>query len=185
MNTTSRFDRTRRQLAAVACALAAFGHSGQAFADKGTAIASATVIATPVVLTKTADLSFGRFATGAPGSITISTGGVRTVSGGVLPSSSDGATMTAATFVVSGASGAAYSITHGGTTALSRTAGPETMAMTKFSAVTAANATDGTAAGGTLNAGTQSIYVGGTLTVGANQAAGAYTGTISVTVEYN
>lgn len=184
MNTRSRSDRTRRQLAAVACALAAFGCSGQACAEKGTAIASATVLASPVVLTKTADLSFGKFAPGAPGSITISTSGVRTVSGGVLPSA-DGGTMTAATFVVAGGTGAAYSITHGGTSALSRTAGSETMLMTKFSAVTATNATDGIAAGGTLNAGTQSIYVGGTLTVGANQAAGAYTGTISVTVEYN
>ena len=184
MHSKFRSDRTKRQLAAVACAVAALTCSGQAFAEKATAIASATVLATPAVLTKTADLSFGKFATGAAGSITISTSGVRTVSGGVLPSA-DGGTMTAATFVVSGDRGAAYSITHGGTSALSRTAGSETMLMTKFSDVSAANATTGTAAGGTLNAGAQSIYVGGTLAVGANQAGGAYTGTISVTVEYN
>lgn len=184
MNTKSRFDRTRRQLAAVACAVAALTHSEQACAEKATATTTATVLATPVVLTKTADLSFGKFATGAAGSITISTSGVRTVSGGVLPAA-DGGAMTAATFVVSGDRGAVYSITHGGTTTLSRTAGSETMVMTKFSDVSAANATTGTAAGGTLDAGAQSIYVGGTLAVGANQAGGAYTGTISVTVEYN
>lgn len=185
MNSTPRSDRTRRQLAAaVACAVAALVYSGQASAETGSATASARVLATPVVLTKTADLSFGKFATGAAGSITISTSGVRTVSGGVLPAA-DGGAMTAATFVVSGAGGAAYGITHGGTSALSRTAGSETMSMTKVSDVTGANATTGTAAAGTLNAGAQSIHVGGTLAVGANQAGGAYTGTISVTVEYN
>jgi hypothetical protein len=184
MNTLFSFERPLRQLTAVAFAIAAILHSSQVFAEKGTATAGATVLAAPVVVTKTADLSFGKFATGAAGSITISTSGVRTVSGGVLPSA-DGGAMTAATFVVSGDRGAAYSITHGGTSALSRTSGSETMSMTKFSDVSAGNATTGTVAGGTLNAGTQSIYVGGTLAVGANQAGGAYTGTVSVTVEYN
>ena len=182
MNRSSRSDRIKRPLAALACALAALGASGHAGAE--TALAGATVLAPAVVLTKTADLSFGRFATGAAGSITISTSGVRTVSGGVLPAAG-AAAMTAASFAVSGASGATYSITHGGVSALARSAGPETMPMTRFSDVTGANATAGNVAGGTLNAGAQSIYVGATLAVGANQAAGAYTGTISVTVEYN
>jgi hypothetical protein len=181
MHPTSRCNRIKRRLAAVACAVVALVHSGRACAE--TASTSATVLASPVVVTKTADLSFGKFAAGAAGSITISTSGVRTVSGGVL--ADGGGAMTAATFVVSGASGAAYSITHGGTAALSRTAGSETMSMTKFSDITGANATAGTATGGTLNAGAQSIHVGGTLAVGANQAGGAYTGTISITVEYN
>ena len=92
--------------------------------------------------------------------------------------------MTAATFVVSGASGAGYSITHGGTSTLLRTRGLETMAMTKSSAVGAANGPSG-ALGGILNGGAQTIDVGATLDVGANQMAGAYTGTVSVTVEYN
>jgi spore coat protein U-like protein len=38
---------------------------------------------------------------------------------------------------------------------------------------------------GTLTAGTQNITVGGTLNVGAAQASGSYTGTFSVTVNYN
>jgi len=38
---------------------------------------------------------------------------------------------------------------------------------------------------GTLTAGAQTIYVGGVLTVAANQPAGTYTGTVSATVEYN
>jgi spore coat protein U-like protein len=59
------------------------------------------------------------------------------------------------------------------------------MSMTKFSDFTGANATAGIATSGTLNGGTQSIYVGGTLNVSASQAAGEYTGQITVTVEYN
>lgn len=181
MNSSSRLDRITRPLAALACALAALTCSGRAHAEA--ALAGASVLAVPVAVTKTADLSFGRFATGAAGSVTISTSGVRTVSGGVLPAG--GGAMTAASFAVAGAGGATYSITQGGETVLSRTSGPETMTMTRFSDVTGANATTGVAAGGALNGGTQSIYVGATLAVGANQAPGAYTGTISVTVEYN
>jgi spore coat protein U-like protein len=181
MNTEFHFDRTRRQLAAIACALAGFTHGGLACAENGTAAASAAVLATPVVVTKTADLSFGKFAAGAAGSISISTSGERTVSGGVL-AFADGPAMTAASFVVSGASGAGYSITDGGASTLLRTGGAETMAMTKSSAV---GANGPAAAGGILNGGAQTIYVGATLDVGANQAAGAYTGTVAVTVEYN
>jgi spore coat protein U-like protein len=184
MDTSDYFNRTTGQLAALACALALLTHSSLARAENGSAAASAAVLATPVVVTKTADLSFGKFAAGAAGSISISTSGERTVSGGVL-ASADGPAMTAAaSFVVSGAAGAGYSITHGGTSSLLRTGGVETMPMTKFSAVGAANGPAG-AAGGMLNGGAQTIYVGATLAVAANQAAGAYTGTVSVTVEYN
>jgi spore coat protein U-like protein len=183
MNTNYHFSRTTLQLAALAWALAVLTPSSPALAENGSAVASAAVLATPVVLTKTADLSFGKFGAGAAGSISISTSGERTVSGGVL-ASADGPAMTAASFVVSGAAGAGYSITHGGTSTLSRTGGPDSMPMTKFSAVGAANGPGG-AAGGILNGGAQTIYIGATLDVGANQAAGAYTGTVAVTVEYN
>jgi hypothetical protein len=182
-NSEFHFDRPQPQLAAVACAFAVFSQAGPAWAENGSAAATAAVLATPVVVTKTADLSFGKFAAGAAGSISISTSGARTVSGGVL-AFADGPAMTAASFVVSGASGAGYSITHGGTSTLLRTGGVETMSMTKSSAVGAVNGTP-RAPGGILNGGAQTIYVGATLDVGANQAAGAYTGTVSVTVEYN
>jgi X-X-X-Leu-X-X-Gly heptad repeat protein len=38
---------------------------------------------------------------------------------------------------------------------------------------------------GALTSGTEQIYVGGTLSVSATQAAGSYTGTFPVTVAYN
>jgi hypothetical protein len=182
MNTRYSFKQTTLRLALAALAGCAFILSRHAAAAVGNATASATVMA-PIVVTKAADLSFGKFAIGAGGTITISTSGVRSASG-VVPSG-DGSTMTAAQFVVTGSKDATYSITHGGTTSLSRTSGSETMVLTKFSDLTAANATAGTANSGTLVTGSQSIYVGGTLTVAANQAPGDYTGQVSVAVEYN
>ena len=180
MNTGYSFKRMTFQLALAAFAAAGVG--GPACAAVGVASASATVME-PIVVAKMADLSFGRFSTGAGGTITISTSGVRTASG-VVPAA-DGGSMTAARFVVTGSKDATYSITHGGTTSLSRTSGSETMVLTKFSDLTAANATTGTATSGTLFNGAQSIYVGGTLTVAANQPPGDYTGVLSVAIEYN
>jgi hypothetical protein len=182
MHTRYSFRQTPLRLALAAFAFGAAILSGHARAAVGTATASATVLE-PVAVSKTADLSFGKFGIGAGGTITISTSGVRTASG-VVPSA-DGSTITAATFVVTGSKDATFSITHGGTTSLSRTSGSETMALTKFSDLTAANAISGNATSGTLTSGTQPIYVGGTLTVAANQAAGDYTGLVSIAVEYN
>lgn len=179
MNTRFRVTRTLLELSLAAFAASASGHG---LAATGNATASATVMA-PIVVTKSADLSFGKFSAGAGGSITISTSGVRT-SSGVVPATAD-TTMAAAKFDVTGETDATYSISHGGTTMLSRTSGSETMLLTKFSDLTAANATAGSAASGRLTAGTQSIFVGGTLSVAANQAPGDYTGSVSVTVEYN
>lgn len=105
-------------------------------------------------------------------------------SSGVLPSA-DGGAVTAAKFVVSGSQGATYSVRHGGSAALSRAGGAGTMALTTFSELSAANATGGTVTSGTLNAGTQSIYIGGTLNVAPDQPVGNYAGEVSVTVEYN
>ncbi|GGE77200.1 hypothetical protein CR103_07125 [Massilia psychrophila] len=187
MNTNFHFSRTKRPLAALACALVMVTQSVMAKAGNDTALASAAVLATPVVVTKTADLSFGKFAAGTAGSITISTSGTRSVSGGVL-AFADGPAMTAAAFVVSGAPGAAYSITHSGTATLSRLGGVDTMLMTKSSAGGAAGAANGTtnaAPGSVLNNGSQTIYIGATLDVGAGQAGGSYSGTLAVTVEYN
>ena len=60
------------------------------------------------------------------------------------------------------------------------------MALTQVSDLTGAGGAASLIATGTLSAGgPQSIYIGGTLAVGANQVAGAYTGTISATVDYN
>jgi spore coat protein U-like protein len=59
------------------------------------------------------------------------------------------------------------------------------MAFAPISALTANTATSGTVSSGTLTGGTQTIFVGGSLTVAANQAPGTYSGTVTATVDYN
>jgi spore coat protein U-like protein len=166
-------------LAAIAALAAPTAQAAQA-----TATASGTVV-TPIAIAAVANLAFGSFAAGAGGTITVSTSGARTVSGVVAFGS--GST-TAARFDISGQASTTYSISHSGTTVLTNSTGVggETMALAKHSDLSAANATSGNASSGTLDAGgAQSLYVGGTLTVGAAQVPGVYTGTVIATVEYN
>ncbi|MES2325043.1 MAG: DUF4402 domain-containing protein [Pseudomonadota bacterium] len=152
-------------------------------AAQATATASGTVV-TPIAITAAANLAFGSFAAGAGGTITVSTSGARTSSGVVAL----GASAAAARFDITGSASTTYSISHSGTAVLTNTTGGggETMALAKFSDLTAGNATSGNVSSGTLDgAGAQSLFVGGTLTVGAAQVPGVYTGTVIATVEYN
>ncbi len=180
---------SRRALSAALASAVVVGGVGfglNAYAAAATSTATSTVIA-PIGISAPVVLSFGKFAPGAGGSVTISNSGARTGTGVIL--SSTASTLTAARFDVTGEASTTYAITHSGVTALS---GPtvatvvQTMALAKTSDLTGANVTTGNAATGTLSTGgAESIYVGGTLTVGAAQAAGVYTGAVTVTVEYN
>lgn len=181
----------RRVLNAALASVVLLGSAGvvsNAYAASATSTATSTVIA-PIGITAPVVLSFGKFAPGAGGSVTISNSGARTGTGVILSSTSS--TQTAARFDVTGEASTTYAITPSGVTALTGISGaaltlPSTMALAKTSDLTGANVTTGTVAAGTLSAGgTQSIYVGGTLTVGAAQPAGVYTGAVTVTVEYN
>lgn len=156
--------------------------AGSSQAADATATASGTVVQ-PITITAAENLNFGNFAPGAGGTITVSTSGARTASGVVAI----GTDASAARFDVAGTASATYSITHAGTAVLTNTTGGgETMALAKFSDLDAGNITSGNVATGTLsNLGAQSIYVGGTLSVAANQAPGLYTGSVIATVEYN
>lgn len=165
---------------ALAAALAVVTLSSQAV--EGTATATGTVIA-PIAISTATNLNFGNFARGAGGSITIATDGTPT-STGIVRSTT--VTPTAAKFDVTGDANATYAITYTGTSTTLSDGATNTMAMTYHSDLTAGGATSGTVASGTLSgAGAQSIYVGGTLTVGATQVAGIYTGSVKVQVEYN
>jgi hypothetical protein len=158
--------------------------SSQGFAAEGTATGTADVIK-PIAIAKAVDLDFGKFAPGAGGSVTVATDGTRTASGAIL---STVRTPTAAKFDVTGDASATYAITYTGTSTELSTGGttPVTMALAHFSDLTAGGATTGTVTSGTLSTtGAQSIYVGGKVTVGATQAAGTYTGSVKVQVEYN
>lgn len=149
-----------------------------ALAADATANASADIV-TSISIAKASggDLDFGDvLASGTAGTVTVSTAGARTAGGGATLGNADGARQ--ATFTVTGDSGATYAITLPASTTLQ--VGADTtkqMTVDQF-----ASDPSGT---GTLTAGTQTLNVGARLNVGINQAAGAYTGTFTVTVAYN
>lgn len=149
----------------------AVGVNGHAASATGNA--TATVIA-PIAIANTADLAFGKFAASTGGTVVMSPAGTRTATGAVVLSTVTPGT--AASFNVTGDNNATYAITLPGTASI--TSGVNTMSVGTFTSTPSAT--------GTLSAaGAQTVTVGGTLTVASAQVAGAYTGTFSVTVEYN
>ena len=178
MNKHARFTSHGFKLAVMVLAICG---AGSAMAATATASSTTTVV-TPIAVSKAADLSFGNIAAGGTaGTVTVSPDGSRSVTGGTVTA---GGTTTAAQFNVTGQSGLTYAIDFTGTSA-TLTSGANTMTFTAISDTTASAITSGTATTGTLTGGAQTIYVGGSLTVGANQVAGTYTGNISVAVDYN
>ena len=151
--------------------LAASGAHAQATATASTG--ASVTIADPIAISKTADLAFGTVvASAAAGTVTVGTTNNRTVGGGV---SALGGTVTSAAYTVTGYGTSSYSIAL--PTSVSLT-GPGT-------AMTANTFVSSVGGSASLTAGTGSFAVGATLAVGANQAAGAYSGTFDVTVAYN
>jgi hypothetical protein len=152
--------------------------STSTLAANDSAITSADIIA-PIAITKVTDLAFGKYAAGTGGTVTMTTGGARSVSSGnvVLSVASSHST---ATFTVGGEPSTAYGITLPATVTLTNQTGVggETMSV---GTITSNPATNGLIAGG----GTQTLAIGAILTVGNAQVPGNYTGSLSVTVEYN
>ena len=179
MNKHARFTTNGFKLAVMALAIGAAGSAMAA--NNATATASSTVIQA-IAITKNTDLAFGNFSVGSTGgSVTVATNGTRTKTGDVVLM--NGVTGTAAKFDVTGSGSLAYTITLGGDASLSDGAG-HSMTLARVSDLTGAGATSGNVTQGALSAGAQSIYVGGVLTVGADQVAGNYSGSISATVDY-
>ena len=143
-----------------------------------TAAASATIVA-PIAIAKNVDMNFGGIVPSATaGSVVLSAAASpsRTPTNVTLPTALTG-TVTSAKFTVTGGSGSAYSVTLPGTASTLTATGGATMTVATF---TSSNT-------GTLTGGSDILYVGGTLSVAANQAAGTYTTStpFSVTVNYN
>lgn len=124
----------------------------------------------------TQSLAFGSLVAGSGGSITVSPASVRSASGGVvLVPSGPGA---AAQFSVTGDPSATYAISLPANGVVSLTSGANSIAVNTFTS--SPNLT------GTLSiGGSQTLYVGATLDVGSNQPSGSYSGSFSVTVNYN
>ncbi|MEK9951770.1 MAG: DUF4402 domain-containing protein [Curvibacter sp.] len=128
-------------------------------------------------IASTGALSFGSFVAGSGGTVVVGTSGARSKTGGVVLVG-QGATASAAQFLVSGTASATYAITLPPDGTVSLSSGSQTMALNGF--VSFPHAT------GTLSAGgSQVLNVGATLSVGANQTPGNYSGSFNVTVQYN
>ena len=150
-----------------------------AFADGGSnATASATATARiikPIGLTNTQGLIFGNIASGAAvGTVTISTGNIRSSTGGVTPAAIG--SFKQAIYAATGEENATFTIQL--PTSVIISSGGANMTVTGF-------VSDAGAPGTLTAAGTQTINVGATLNVGASQATGNYTGTYNVTIAYN
>ena len=155
---------------ASAVALTSLVFSGAANAASVNGTASVD-IATPISISQTSAMSFGTVA-----ATTGTSSAVLTPAGGMTGTSSLGGTISAATFNVQGTSGSTYSISlpTADVTLSSANSSMIVNAFTHDAGVTP-----------TLTGGSVNFNVGATLNIGANQAAGSYTGTYAVTTNYN
>lgn len=127
-----------------------------------------------VNITNTVGLAFGSFAAGTGGTVTVSTAGARTKTGGVLLVTS---TVNAASFNVTRVSGGCrqtYTITLPPNGTVTLTSGPNSMAVNNF--------VSNPSGSGRLQrpSCTQTLRVGATLTVASGQPVGNYNGTFTV-----
>jgi hypothetical protein len=148
-------------LLALACTLSAASHS-----------------LAQISISNTDGLMFGKFAAGSGGTITVDTNGARTRSGGVVLLSSGAGT--AAAFNISdpdvGNLTKTYIITLPDNGTVTLASGSNSMAVNNF--------VSNPSGSGVMTAGTQTLTVGATLSVGANQPVGNYSGSFSVIVNY-
>lgn len=165
----------KKLLVAVGAAIATTGmYSASLTAATVTANASANVLAPLDIAVGTNAMDFGDVSGDADTATTV----VLTTAG--TTSSPDGAsaagTPTAGDFDVTGAGTLAYDITLPADGVVTLTGGGPAMAVDSF--------TDSAGGSSSLTGGADSFTVGATLTINAGQAAGAYSGTYDVTVNY-
>ncbi|MBO2545206.1 DUF4402 domain-containing protein [Salegentibacter sp. BDJ18] len=150
--------------------------SGTAFAQVSESTASATAnaaadIVSPIAIESSQDLNFGKVANNAAGTVVVATDS--DISTSTL-SQIGSITPTAASFNVTAADGFSYSI-----------ALPESVDLTNGTVNITVDGFNHDAEGNTTGTGSeQTVGVGATLNVAANQGTGNYTGTFDVTVTY-
>jgi len=166
--------RKRFAFALFALTLALCAFPALASAASATANVSASIVPA-ISISKDTDMNFADVvAGGSAGTVVLSAAGARSVTGGATVGNSAG--VAAASFTVSGDPSSTYSITLPSSATIS--SGGNNMTVNTF---TSSPSGTGTIGGG----GTQSLTVGATLQVGANQVQATYTGTFDVTVAYN
>ncbi len=138
-----------------------------------TATASAKIYQ-PISIAKASDLNFGAMiATPTAGTVKLDPAGVRTASGGAVLASAAG--VSAASFDVAGEPNTSFAVGLPGSIQI--TSGANSMTVDSFTTGASAYLLDGAGASG--------LSVGANLSVAANQPAGLYSGSFSVTVAYN
>ncbi len=149
-------------------------------------------VAQPIALVNVTGINFGRIITGtSAGTVTVSAAGTATAgltAGGPTVFFSALIDPSAASFYVSGEPGYYYNITIPSSTTVSN--GSSTMTVTL--SAPSAHTVDGHAPSGQLSGtssklastGYDAWVIGGTLSVGANQPSGTYTGTFNAEVDY-
>lgn len=143
-------------------------------ATTATATASAEVL-TSLTVAVDAGLRFGQIAANSGGSVVVNSNGAVSSTGSLI---STGVREPAA-FTVTGSKGAMVVVSVPTVASnLTRSGGTETMVLNAF------NASPNGAFQLDSTTGKAQFTVGGTLTVGNNQAAGLYNGTFNVSVEY-
>ena len=160
----------------VAAVLLGTASSQLAAADPPTNSTAAVHILRPLTVQKIDDLEFGWISATAAGTIVLNpVNGAITTTGGVLPL---GGTPRAAQFAGAASGNAVVNIKlPNQPVTLTRAGGTETITLSKFTL-------DGPDKRTMAQASSFNFKVGGTLTVGANQADGNYEGTFTVTVQY-
>lgn len=160
---------------AVAVVMLAF--SASAFAQLSASATASAVIIAPLSIAKDVDLHFGTAWRGASlGTVVLTPAGGRSATGGVTLSGLAPAA-TVASFTISGEPTRAITITLPSAD-VTITDGTNNMIVNTFLSTPAAGAH-------TLAGATTTLTVGATLNVAANQPSGAYTGSFSVSVNYN
>lgn len=161
------FGMKRALLGAAIAALSMNASAAQAASATGTAKAK---ILRQITLTNTSDLQYATIISGATAStVAVSTAGARTCGANLTCTG----TSTAANFNIAGTDGAVVLVGGDANVTLNGSLGGT---MTSSLTYSTASVTLGTTGG--------SFQVGGTLSVGANQASGDYSGTFNVTANY-
>lgn len=144
------------------------------------ATATSTVGATllgSLASTTILNLEFGELTAGAiSGTVILTPGGIRSSTGGVNLSLTG--TSNPATFSIAGNPNATYAITLPASVIIADAGSANTMTVDNFASLPDAT--------GQLSAtGQQTLAVGGTLNVPANQSMGSYSGVLNLTIVYN